>query len=841
MNQYIKWISASLLGFTLFSSETEHIKVQPDFEVEHLYSPAKAGQGSWVSLVFDPKGRLLGSDQFGGLYRMTLQEGKDHHVEKITLPLDTLGIGAAQGMVFYKNDLYLLINYNGKNQHKSGLYKLQDADGDDEFETLTCLKPLKGEGEHGPHSLVVDPSGKYLYLIAGNFTDLPEMDRYLLPNTWKHDNLFPLLKDPRGHATDRKEPGGWIARVELDTQRWELVAAGFRNAFDMAFNEAGDLFAYDSDMEWDFGLPWYRSTRLCHVLMGSEFGWRTGSGKWPAWNSDQVKPLLHMGQGSPTNLISLKDAKFPEEYQNSLLAFDWSFGIIYSVHLKQSGADYTAEKKEFLSGVPLPLTDGVIGPDGHLYFVTGGRRLQSDLYRVKYKGTPKKPKTLPTHALRQQLEGLITADSPENVDLIWANVGSADPAIAYTARIALEQQAPRHWLQKLEKETEISTLLPALMAQVRGANLSNKASFEKHMLSLPYQKLNHEQRMEYLRIWEIYLSRYTVTNPRILALLSPLFPSKKEEEDRLLAKLLVKLQDPTVLKKILPYLDKEEEKKDVSEAEALILRNPNYGMDIARMLEKMPPERQTYYAILLSELKTGWTPALEDRYFRWYKRAFQYRGGQSYVGFIDKARQNALSRVSRKTYLHRLSGGEDLLPSGNDFVTAPKGPGKSWKTDEAAALFKDGLGQRDFKAGQNLYRATLCDKCHSLNGEGGNVGPELSRLGTRFDIRGILEAIIDPNAAISDQYASIQLQLRNGETRVGKILSEDAQYIQLSQNPFTPNITMKIPKKDVVSRHFSTVSMMLPGLINALNEDEIKDLVAFLLAGGDPEHTVYKP
>src|SRR3546814_8078393 len=78
-------------------------------------------------------------------------------------------------------------------------------------------------------------------------------------------------------------------------------------------------------------------------------------------------------------------AKFPDKYRSSLFAFDWSFGIIYSIHLKQQGASYSVSAEEFLSGVPLPLTDGEIGPDGSLYFLTGGRRLESDLYRVSYK------------------------------------------------------------------------------------------------------------------------------------------------------------------------------------------------------------------------------------------------------------------------------------------------------------------------------------------------------------------------------------------------------------------------------------------------------------------------
>ena len=58
---------------------------------------------------------------------------------------------------------------------------------------------------------------------------------------------------------------------------------GFRNPFDIAFNRDGELFTYDSDMEWDVNTPWYRPTRVLHVTSGSEFGYRNGAGKWPAY------------------------------------------------------------------------------------------------------------------------------------------------------------------------------------------------------------------------------------------------------------------------------------------------------------------------------------------------------------------------------------------------------------------------------------------------------------------------------------------------------------------------------------------------------------------------------
>ena len=46
------------------------------------------------------------------------------------------------------------------------------------------------------------------------------------------------------------------------------MLGGFRNAYDIAFNAHGELFTYDSDMEWDRGLPWYRPTRILHVVPG---------------------------------------------------------------------------------------------------------------------------------------------------------------------------------------------------------------------------------------------------------------------------------------------------------------------------------------------------------------------------------------------------------------------------------------------------------------------------------------------------------------------------------------------------------------------------------------------
>jgi glucose/arabinose dehydrogenase len=348
-----------------------------------------------------------------------------------------------------------MVNHNPDDDFKKsgGLYRLQDKDGDDKYETVEHLMEMNGEGEHGPHSIILSPDRKSLFLVAGNFTDLPKFNSYRLPSNWKEDNLYPLMTDPSGHAADRHAPGGWIAHIDSTGKNWELYSAGYRNTFDIAFNDAGDLFAYDSDMEYDFGMPWYRPTRLCHVTSGSEYGWRTGSSVWSPVFPDCLPAVLNIGQGSPTNLVNAGNAKFPSKYRNSLLAFDWSFGIIYSIQLEPQGASYKANAEEFISGAPLPLTDGIIGPDGALYFLTGGRRLDSDLYRVTYDEKDKEEakenvaELTPENKLRRQLEEYHVPKAGA-IDIAWPNLKHSDRFVSYAARIAIEKQPVSQWKEK---------------------------------------------------------------------------------------------------------------------------------------------------------------------------------------------------------------------------------------------------------------------------------------------------------------------------------------------------------------------------------------------------------
>lgn len=849
----------------------DKLKLPDGFEAELLYSPGENDQGSWVAMTFDDKGRMITSDQYGFLYRLELPPiGSDStvkaKVEKLVVGNvadSVVGMGYAQGLLYAFNSLYVMVNHNPNERFSqpTGLYRIQDLDGDDQFESITQIRELKGQqGEHGPHSMKVTPDGKGIYLIAGNHVDVPEMNSYRLPKVWQEDNLFPLIKDPRGHANDRMAPGGWIARIDPEGKDWELIGAGFRNAFDFDYNEVGDIFAYDADMEWDFGMPWYRPTRINHVTSGAEFGWRTGNSKWSPVYPDNLPAIVNLGQGSPTNAMFGFKANFPSKYKKALYAFDWSFGIIYAIHLTPNGASYDATAEEFISGSPLPLTDGTIGPDGAFYFATGGRRLDSDLYRVTYKGeldthTPLTEADLPQEAkIRRELEQYHKAGAPaEGLEKAWAQLGHNDRYVQYAARIVLEHQPVATWKDKAIAETDPVKKIHAILALAHHATDADAASMLNSLMQVDYKGLSAKDKQDMLRTIEVILYRYdkgaSPVKPQLIAYLDPNFPANDNMLDRSLSILMVHLDAPSAVEKTLALLktakDDENYQKTAMASSDLVFRNPQYGMDIANMLANVPPAQATFYATVLGGADKGWTTAQRDEYFKWINHALTaYKGGRSYVGFLDRARKMALASVDKADFekYDEMSGGKLLTASGNDIANTgvqPEGPGRRWTVEEAAPLVEN-LSGRDLVKGKAMYAAVLCQSCHTMQGEGGAIGPDLTQLGTRFSPKDILDATINPSNVISDQYHATVLELKDGGSVVGKLNDEDDQNYYVSQNPFAPDVIRTVPKTTVVLKKNAEVSIMMPGLINRLNEEELKDLMAYLISGGHADHAVYK-
>jgi putative heme-binding domain-containing protein len=427
-----------------------------------------------------------------------------------------------------------------------------------------------------------------------------------------------------------------------------------------------------------------------------------------------------------------------------------------------------------------------------------------------------------------------------------------DRFIRYAARIAIEAQPLSEWADKTINEKDPVILTNAAIGLARRGDAKAKKSLLTALTSVNISLLTASQQLDLMRAIELVFTRMgapdAAEKEAVAKLLNPIFPAATNDLNKELSKLLVYVDAPQAVEKTMALLTAAKDdmgaQKTISASSDLILRNPQYGMDIAGMLSKMPPLTQTWYANVLSQAKNGWTTDLRNNYFQWYYTAFGYKGGVCYVGFIDKARKNALENLPKESFAlyNKISGDSivNLARKGLDIgPIRPKGPGRSWKIENALAIVDSATGNRSFEQGKAMFAASLCRTCHQISGEGGIAGPDLTQLGNRFSTKDMLEAIISPSKTISDQYGSTVFFLKSGGSVLGRLIRQDNLKYYISQNPFDTQTIKAILKKDVVRTRVSDVSPMLPGMINGLNPDELKDLIAFLKSGGNPAHPAY--
>ncbi|HMF12969.1 MAG TPA: c-type cytochrome, partial [Gemmataceae bacterium] len=698
---------------------------------------------------------------------------------------------------------------------------------------------VNGGGEHGSHAVLPGPDGKSLYIVCGNATQMVNpLAGSRVPKLWGEDHLLPRLPDGNGFMRGVLGPGGCIYKVDPDGKNWELFSTGYRNPFDAAFNRHGDLFTYDADMEWDLNTPWYRPTRVCLVTSGSEFGWRNGAGKWPPYYPDSLPAVFNVGPGSPTGICFGYGAKFPAKYQEALFMCDWSYGKLYALHLTPEGSAYKAEMEEFLNGSPLPLTDVVVNPkDGALYFTIGGRRTQSGLYRVTYVGkestdkSPGGPLPGPLHALRNELEAYHGQPNPAAVDAAWPYLGHEDRFVRYAARVAIEHQDPKSWQERALKESDPAKALGALLALVRatsqdpfhhprkpddpvpGADL--KSPILDALGRIGWDKLTDAQRLDLLRICAVLFNRTgkpdEASRQKLVARFDPLFPAKSRELNADLCQLLVYLEAPGVA-----------------------------GKSLKLMAEAPTQEEQIEYARSLRALAKGWTPAQRKEYFEWYRKAANFKGGASLRGFFRLMKADAVATLTPKEkeeYKPIL----EAAPLASTPLAAKARPFvKKWSIDELTALVDKGLAKRDFDRGRKLFGEANCFACHRFDSEGGSQAPDLTVLAGRYSVRDLLEKVVDPNKFISDQYGAVIIATSDGKTVTGRIVNYQGDSMMVMTDMLDPNHLVNVNAKRVEAIEKSKVSMMPSGLLDTFKEDEVLDLVAYLLSRGDRNHKMFK-
>ncbi len=781
------------------------LELPEGFVAELLYSVPKGEQGSWVVLCEDAKGRFYVSDQYGALYRVTapaVGSSDATKVERVAVEL-----GSAHGLCWAFDSLYAVVAES--KSHEPGLYRCRDTNGDDMLDSVEQLRAFEGSGEHGPHAVVLGPDQK-LWIVGGNHTKLPEpVDASWMTRAWAEDLLTPRLDDPNGHAVGILAPGGWIVRTDENAKHWELWAGGFRNAYDIAFDERGELYTFDSDMEWDVGLPWYRPARVCHVPPGADFGWRHGSGKWPSYYVDSMPATCDIGLASPTGVAFATKSGFDAKYKRAFFAADWAYGKVYAVRGDQF--------ETFLSGKPFPVTDLCFAADGAMYITTGGRRTQSGLYRVRWA-----PATQPEQRasgrgqsfdfdaedrveIRKLLDPAAPAPTAADLGKRLTRTRLSDASLA-SLRAAIERASPETLAELAANFQDRFNLATVLSCALRAAPQATSALVLRRIDELPLENVGEGYRLDTLRVMGLALLRLEVdeaTRAKWRERLIELFPYSMERTDRELVQLLAHLGDSRV---IAPAL--------------------------AALAKAKTQEEKLWSAYCLRTLREGWTLEQRRQMLAFFDvEARSFKGGYSLEKYVQRIRADFVAGFSDA---ERAALAAELERPASTTVAASAPAAKfvrAWTREELAPLLREPLRDRDLARGRTAFVKARCAECHRFDGAGGATGPDLTGAGSRFSRSDLLDALLTPSATISDQYQDTEILTRDGDLFVGRIEGDADGVLKLRRLPPQEDL-LEFKRDEIAARRPHPLSRMPSGLIDVLERDEVLDLVAYLLGEG---------
>ncbi len=167
-------------------------------------------------------------------------------------------------------------------------------------------------------------------------------------------------------------------------------------------------------------------------------------------------------------------------------------------------------------------------------------------------------------------------------------------------------------------------------------------------------------------------------------------------------------------------------------------------------------------------------------------------------------------------------------------------PWKEWTLDDLASSIVQLDTGRSYGNGKQLFQIATCISCHQMNGAGNVFGPDLTKLDPKQAPADLLRNILEPSAKINDKYYAYLFEMESGQVLTGLIVEETPDAVKIVENPLASTAPKVLKKSEIFSRKRSPTSIMPKGLLDKLTREEILDLIAYIAAGGDPNHPLFQ-
>lgn len=818
-----------------------------------------------IGIAVDKAGRVFVTESHTHLVKPDYQGPK---TDRIRIFEDSNGDGKADKSRIFAEGFTAAMNLQFDPEgvlhvvHRNGVVRLEDADHDGVCEKQVPLLTLETSAvypHNGLSSLAFTADG-YMYVGSGeNFGSVY------------------TAKAADGTSFTYTPGGANVFRLRRDGSKLERYATGLWNAFAITTDGAGRLIVADNDP--DSRPP----CRLLHVVEGGDYGYhfqygRSGLHPFVCWNGELpgTLPMMAATGEAPTNLLDARLASLGPGRGEGFLLTEWGDSSLSWFRLQPKGASFTASRELVIRGDadfrPACLA---AAPDGSVYFTDWADREYSvhgkgRIWRLKAKSpdkTPREHSTLPVTEPELRRARLLTLTEagawpelktalvdkdpfivaaaltalsrPVFRENLLAEVGNPDPALRLGALLAL-------WRSGLVGEAEAEPLLrqaladkdaaPRRLAMRWAADLRLKSLrplVEKALEAGGSEPITDDDFALWLAALDL-ISRDTpptaatavTSNDELLqrlladpgvtpAIKAATIPRLTNFKAPAIIRTLIKLSaegDPRLRQEAVRSLGFVSVKAVAGPLQHIALDgNAPVPLRLDALVSLGSRDDESIFPLLPLLNEENADVALETA------RALRTHVSRPEV-------RAALTSAAAK------SGASDELKSQVALAlgTPPPSPRPQSDAEWTAALM-DAAAPADADRGRRVFfsAAAQCANCHTAQGRGTAVGPDLGNIARAADRAKLIQSLLEPSREIGPLYVTKAVTLKDGSVLSGVAAQKDGGgKLTLLQ---AGGLTQVAPPDKIARVEDTPVSLMPEALEANLTVQDFRDLLAYLL------------